>query len=115
MAPSCIFCDIVAGKIDAKKVFVDPEVLAFHDRAAAAPVHVLVIPNRHVPSLSASEPADALLLGRLLQVAKHVARDLGLLSKGYRVVINDGVDAGQTVPHLHVHVLGGRAMEWPPG
>lgn len=115
MHPSCIFCDIVSGKVDAKKVFVSDNVVAFHDRQAEAPVHVLVVPTQHITSLSATQATDALLLGHLLVVANHVARELKLQQSGYRVVINDGVDAGQAVPHLHVHLLGGRAMAWPPG
>lgn len=115
MSPSCIFCDIVHGKVDAKKVFVDDEVVAFHDRSAAAPVHVLVVPKKHITGLSATHGPDGALLGQLLVVANHVARELKLQNSGYRVVINDGVDAGQTVPHLHVHLLGGRALAWPPG
>lgn len=115
MSQSCIFCDIVSGKTDAKKVFVSEHVVAFHDHHAEAPVHVLVVPTKHITSLSSTLAADAPLLGQLLVVANHVARELKLQQTGYRVVVNDGVDAGQAVPHLHVHLLGGRAMAWPPG
>jgi histidine triad (HIT) family protein len=110
----CIFCKIVAGAIPAKKVSEDEQMLAFHDIDPKAPTHILVIPKRHVASLAAVEPEDAALMGRLLLAAAEVAREQGL-SKGYRVAISTGPEGGQTVDHLHLHVLGGRQMHWPPG
>ena len=110
----CLFCKIAAGEIPATPALETDEFLAFHDIDAQAPLHVLVIPRRHVVNL-ADEAADASLLGDLLETARAVARKLNLEERGYRVVLNVGGDGGQTVPHLHAHVLGGRALHWPPG
>jgi len=112
----CIFCKIVSGAIPAKLVKKTPDVLAFHDVNPQAPVHVLVIPTTHVASVrDASGPEGEKLLGRLLAFASEVATELGLDAKGYRVVANTGADGGQTVFHVHLHLLGGRRMTWPPG
>jgi histidine triad (HIT) family protein len=108
----CVFCRIVGGEIPSRRMFEDAEIVAFHDIAPQAPAHALVLPRRHVASLD--ELDDPALAGRLLLVAAQVARDLGL-GGGYRVVVNTGPDGGQTVGHLHLHVLGGRQMTWPPG
>ena len=110
----CIFCDVVEGKIPAKLVHEDHLAVAFHDVSPKAPTHVLVIPREHLSDLDEAGPGRELLLGHLLLVAKEVAGKAGL-SGGYRVVINRGEDGGQSVDHLHVHVLGGRALAWPPG
>jgi histidine triad (HIT) family protein len=110
----CIFCDIATGKIPAKLAHEDERVVAFHDVAPQAPTHVLVIPKEHLPDLDAAAPEHVALLGHLLWVAKETAGRLGL-SDGYRVVVNRGRDGGQSVAHLHLHVLGGRALGWPPG
>ena len=110
----CIFCRIVEGSIPSQKVWEDEQTLAFHDIDPKAPTHILVIPKKHVVSLAHAEPGDAALLGRLLLAAAEVAREQGL-GKGYRVVISTGPEGGQTVDHLHLHVLGGRQMHWPPG
>lgn len=109
-----IFSRIISGEIPARIVHDDDLCLAFHDVAPQAPVHVLVIPKRPIPSLAAAGEADAGLLGHLMIVATKVAAGLGL-ADGYRLVVNCGRDGGQTVDHLHVHLLGGRAMGWPPG
>jgi histidine triad (HIT) family protein len=111
---SCVFCDIAAGRIPAKIVRSDDRIVAFHDIAPRAPTHVVVIPKEHVESLDAAKPGQEALLGALLLAARGVAAELGLRG-GYRVVVNRGPDGGQTVDHLHLHVLGGRAMGWPPG
>ena len=112
----CIFCKIVSGAIPAKLVKKTPDALAFHDVNPQAPVHVLVIPTTHVASVrEASGPEGEKLLGRLLAFASEVATELGLDAKGYRVVANTGADGGQTVAHVHLHLLGGRRMTWPPG
>jgi histidine triad (HIT) family protein len=111
----CLFCKIVAGEIPAKIVRRSDEAVAFHDIDPRAPVHVLVIPTRHLAAVRDGAPADAALLGRLLGLAAEVARDLGLDAGGYRIVTNTGPDAGQSVDHLHFHVLGGRKLGWPPG
>jgi histidine triad (HIT) family protein len=110
-----IFEKIVAGKIPARIVWEDDEVLAFHDVAPKAPVHVLIVPKRAIPRLANATVADQALLGKLLLTTRIVAEKLDLLTSGYRVVINSGPDAGESVPHLHVHVLGKRALAWPPG
>jgi histidine triad (HIT) family protein len=110
----CIFCKIVAGQIPSKKVMEDGEVFAFHDIDPRAPVHILLIPKKHVASMAHAEAGDEALLGRLLLAAADVARAQGL-DKGYRVAISTGPEGGQTVDHLHVHLLGGRQMHWPPG
>lgn len=110
----CLFCKIGSGQIPAKVVLQDDEVLAFDDVNPQAPVHVLVIPKRHVVALN-DAAGDQALLGRLLAAATQVARQKGIADAGYRVVANTGRDGGQTVFHLHLHVLGGRRMTWPPG
>ena len=109
-----VFSRIIAGEIPARIVYDDDRCLAFHDVAPQAPTHVLVIPKRAIPSLADVTPADADLLGHLIVVASRLAGTLGL-SEGFRLVVNCGRDGGQTVDHLHVHLLGGRAMGWPPG
>ncbi len=110
----CIFCRIVAGSIPAKKVCEDDQLLAFFDIDPKAPTHILVIPKKHIASLAHAQTGDGPLLGRLLEAAADIAREQGL-SQGYRVVISTGPQGGQTVDHLHVHLLGGRQMHWPPG
>jgi len=110
----CIFCKIVANSIPAKKVRDDDTLLAFHDIDPKAPIHILVIPKKHIASLAEAQSGDAELLGRLLLATADIAREQGL-GNGYRVVISTGPDGGQTVDHLHLHILGGRPMHWPPG
>ena len=111
--PSCLFCRIVRKEIPAKIVFEDEGVLAFHDVAPRAPTHVLVIPKTHLTRLSETSGEDAALLGACLGALREVARALSL--ENFRVVLNDGAEAGQRVFHLHLHLLGGRAFAWPPG
>jgi histidine triad (HIT) family protein len=110
----CLFCKIVAGEIPANKIYEDDEILAFHDVNPQAPSHVLIIPKRHIESLNDVDRGDAESLGRLLLAAREVASQLGI-SSGYRVVNNCGSAAGQSVFHVHFHLLGGRPMGWPPG
>lgn len=110
----CLFCRIVRGEIPAKVVLDDTDILAFEDINPQAPTHVLVIPRRHIPSLAGSGPKDTALLGRLLAAAREIAAERGL-ADGFRVVTNNGALAGQTVHHLHFHLLGGREFQWPPG
>ena len=114
MASDCLFCRIAAGEIPVKKVYEDDLCLAFPDINPQAPTHVLVIPKQHIGSHAETEPRHESLLGHLLARAGVVAREAGL-SRGYRLVINTGPEGGQSVQHVHVHVLGGRAMGWPPG
>ncbi len=111
---SCIFCKIVDGSIPSAAVYQDDKTYAFADINPRAPVHVLVVPREHIDSLAEATDQHEALLGHLLWVAAEIAREKGL-SKGYRVVINNGEDGGQTVDHLHLHLLGGRTMNWPPG
>jgi len=111
----CIFCKIVAGDIPADIVYDDPEVLAFRDIQPQAPVHVVIIPKRHIVTLNELTPADAALVGRMFLAAQQIARDLGVAESGYRTLINCNRDGGQYVMHVHMHLLGGRFMEWPPG
>ena len=109
----CLFCKIAAGEIPASVVSKTDDYVAFRDINPQAPIHLLAIPVRHVPSLN--EVKDGHLLAGLLAFARDVAREAGLASKGYRVVANTNHDGGQTVAHLHLHILGGREMKWPPG
>ena len=112
--PDCLFCRIVAGEIPSDRVLEDDDVVAFRDVNPQAPTHVLVVPRRHVPDVDTLADDDAGLLPSLFTAVRRVA-ELENLSKGYRVVTNVGTESGQSVFHLHLHVLGGRRMEWPPG
>lgn len=111
---SCLFCKIVDGSIPSKAEYHDDTCYAFADIDPKAPVHLLIVPREHLVSLAAAGQQHPALLGHLLGVAAELARTKGL-AKGYRVVINTGPDGGQTVDHLHLHLLGGRALSWPPG
>lgn len=111
---SCLFCKIAAGEIPSRIVYEDAGCLAFADIHPQAPTHILVIPREHIQSLEQATAEHTPLLGTLMHAATTVARQAGL-TKGYRVVVNTGAEGGQTVDHLHLHVLGGRAMHWPPG
>ena len=111
----CIFCKVANHEVPARLVLDEDEVLAFHDNSPQAPTHILVIPRKHLTSLAHAGPEDAALLGKLMLAVRQVAKDAGLVDGGYRVVLNTGTGAGQSVFHLHIHVLGGRRMKWPPG
>ncbi len=110
----CLFCKIASGAIPVTRLYEDEQVLAFPDIRPQAPIHILVIPRQHFASLAHTNAADSALLGHLLSATAEIARQQGL-AKGYRLVINTGPDGGQTVDHLHVHLLGARHMGWPPG
>ncbi len=110
-----LFGRILRGEIPCDKVFEDDQVLAFRDINPAAPAHILVIPKKYIPTIDAAGPEDAELLGRLMLAAAEIARQQGLAAQGYRLVINCKDHGGQTVYHLHLHLLGGRALGWPPG
>ncbi|HNQ73858.1 MAG TPA: histidine triad nucleotide-binding protein [Verrucomicrobiota bacterium] len=110
-----LFEKIAAREIPAQIIYEDDSVLAFRDIAPQAPVHILVIPRRPLARMAAAQPADQPLLGHLLLTAAKIAAQQGLDSSGYRLVINNGPDGGESVPHLHCHILGGRKMQWPPG
>ena len=112
--PECLFCRIVAGEIPSDRVHADDEVFAFRDINPRAPTHVLVVPRRHIPDAHALSEQDGPLLGRIFAAIRTIAEDAGL-ADGYRVVTNIGPESGQTVFHLHFHLLGGRPMSWPPG
>ena len=111
----CLFCAIVAGDIPSTQVLETDQILAFRDINPQAPTHVLIIPKAHYPDVAALAAADAALLGEVIDAAQQVAAAEGVAETGYRVVFNTGVQAGQTVPHVHGHVLGGRSLTWPPG
>ena len=115
MTAECLFCKMVRGEIKPNTVYEDDTVLAFKDINPQAPVHILVIPKKHIATLNDLGPADADLVGKLVLAAKRVAKDAGVAESGYRTVLNCNADAGQSVFHVHLHLLGGRFMRWPPG
>jgi len=106
----CIFCKIIAGEIPADIVYQDKEIIAFRDIKPLAPIHLIIIPREHIPSLNQMKESDAVLVGRMVAVANKLAKDEGVAEKGYRLVINTGAEGGQVVPHLHLHLLGGRKL-----
>jgi histidine triad (HIT) family protein len=112
---NCLFCKIVSGEIPASIVYRDDDAVAFDDINPQAPHHVLVIPTRHIASLAEAGEGDEQVLGRLVRVAAHVASERGIAEDGFRTVVNTGLRAGQSVFHVHVHMLGGRDLTWPPG
>ncbi len=111
----CVFCSIVAKEIQSKIAYEDDDVVAFHDINPQAPVHVLVVPKKHIPSLNEATEEEQSLLGKLLLVAKKLAKELKISESGYRLVLNTNRGAGQSVFHIHLHLLGGRTFRWPPG
>jgi histidine triad (HIT) family protein len=111
----CVFCGIVAGQVPAQLVAESDTAIAFRDIAPQAPIHVLVVPREHVASADHIDPSHGALVSDLVRLAQEVAEITGVRESGYRLVMNVGHDAQMTVPHLHLHVLGGRLMEWPPG
>ena len=111
----CLFCKIVAGQVPATIVFQDDHLVAFKDITPRAPTHVLIVPRRHVASLNDLGADDDALVGEMVRAAAAIAREQGLADRGYRTVFNCNADAGQTVFHIHLHLLGGRTMAWPPG
>jgi histidine triad (HIT) family protein len=111
----CLFCKILDGKIPSKKVYEDDRAFAFRDINPQAPTHILIIPRKHIPSLNELTDADGALVGHLHVVAAKLAKDEGISETGYRVLFNTGAGAGQTVFHIHLHLVGGRPLGWPPG
>lgn len=111
----CIFCKIAAGEIPSKKVYEDDMILAFHDISPASPVHILVIPKEHIPCANNINSNNSNVVAHIYEVIPKIAKEQGIGEKGYRIVNNCGEDGGQTVGHLHFHVLGGRNLKWPPG
>ena len=110
-----VFCKIAQGDIDADIVYEDDDVVAFQDMNPAAPTHILIIPRKHIVNLYDADEADAELLGKLMLAARDIAREQGLEEDGFRLVVNNEAGVGQSVFHLHMHILGGRAFSWPPG
>jgi len=115
MEENCIFCQIIAGERPGEILYQDDQLIAVQDTNPQAPTHVLIIPREHMESLNDAAQSDEALLGYLLRVTAKVGNQLGLADDGYRVVVNTGPNAGQSVYHLHIHLLGGRPMKWPPG
>lgn len=111
----CLFCKIVEGKIPSKKVYEDDDVVAFDDIQPQAPVHVLVIPKKHVATLNDLAPEDDAVTGKLLRVAARIAKERGIADRGWRATVNVNRDAHQLVFHVHLHLMGGRSFTWPPG
>ena len=112
---NCIFCQIVQKQIKANFVYEDEEIVAFRDINPQAPVHILIIPKKHIESLNDISSEDEQLIGKIYTVAKQIAKSESTAETGFRIVVNSGPDAGQAVPHLHFHLLGGRKFSWPPG
>ncbi len=115
MTAECLFCKMVSGQIKPDTVYQDKDVLAFRDINPQAPVHVLIIPKKHIATLNDLDGGDVDLIGKLMHAAVRIARDSGVAESGYRTVMNCNADAGQSVFHVHMHLLGGRNMHWPPG
>ena len=113
--PDCLFCKIAAGQIPSSVVYQDDDVFAFRDTNPQAPFHVLIVPRRHIPTVNDIAETDAALVGTMMRRAAALAAEHGYAERGYRTVFNCNGDAGQTVFHLHLHVLAGRALKWPPG
>ena len=115
MSQDCVFCKIAAGEFGGPPIYQDEQVTAFKDINPQAPLHILIIPNKHIASLDEATAKDQALLGYLMLTAAQIARDHGVVDQGYRLVTNTGPQAGQTVFHIHLHLLAGRNMTWPPG
>ena len=115
MKDDCGFCKLVAGEMDVSFLYESDDIVAFRDINPKAPVHILVVPRKHIPKISDVKDADQLLLGRMLSIAKELAEKEGISDSGYRLIINCGENAGQEIFHLHLHLLGGRRLSWPPG
>lgn len=111
----CVFCKIVSGEIPCSKIYEDDSVLCFNDINPEAPCHVIIIPKKHIKSLNELDADDADLIGHIFMVAKEVSKKLNIEKDGYRIVNNCGINGGQSVNHMHFHLLGGRMMKWPPG
>jgi histidine triad (HIT) family protein len=115
MEDTCLFCRIVNGSIPARLAHQDDHTVAFYDIDPRAPVHVLIVPRKHITAVDQLREGDGEVMGQLFMVARRLARELGVADSGYRMVVNNGRDAGQSVDHIHMHLLGGRPLKWPPG
>lgn len=112
---NCVFCKIVKGEIPSNKVYEDDKILSFKDLNPEAPVHVLIIPKKHISSLSEVNDEDAEIIAHIFKTVPKLVKELGIDEGGYRIISNCGEDGGQSVPHVHFHLLGGRSLNWPPG
>jgi histidine triad (HIT) family protein len=112
---NCLFCNIAQGNIPASRVFEDEDIISFHDLNPQAPKHMLIIPKQHIATLNDANEGNQLLLGKMVLAAKQIAKTEGINEAGYRLIFNTNPDGGQTVYHIHLHLLGGRRMTWPPG
>lgn len=112
---NCVFCSIIEGKIPSQKVYEDDKILCFKDINPEAPIHLIIIPKKHIESINDLENKDVELIGHIFLKVKQIAKELKIDESGYRIVNNCGKDGGQTVPHIHFHLLGGRSLNWPPG
>ncbi len=115
MDENCIFCKIIKGEIPCQKAFEDEHLFAFYDINPQAPTHILIIPKKHIPTILDIKPADYQLIGEMFTTANYLAKEAGIDANGFRTVFNCNKDAGQAVYHIHLHLLGGRKMGWPPG
>jgi histidine triad (HIT) family protein len=111
----CVFCQIIDKKISSEMIYEDDDLVAFHDISPQAPSHILIVPKEHIPNLSSVEDANIPLLGKMLDIARQIAKENHFGEKGFRVALNEGKDGGQTIYHLHMHLLSGRRLMWPPG
>ncbi|MGQ9462129.1 MAG: histidine triad nucleotide-binding protein [Candidatus Fervidibacter sp.] len=111
----CVFCRIVAKEVQSRIAYEDEDIVAFHDINPQAPVHVLIVPRRHIPTLNEATESDQVLLGKMILVARKLAKEIGVADEGYRLVLNTNRGAGQSIFHIHLHLLGGRPFHWPPG
>ncbi|MCF7885619.1 MAG: histidine triad nucleotide-binding protein [Candidatus Marinimicrobia bacterium] len=115
MSDDCLFCKITAGKMDTEFVYEDSDLVAFKDINPMAPVHILIVPKKHIPTINDLKKTDTVLVGEMIQIAKRIAKEQNIADEGYRLVFNCGKMGGQEVDHLHLHLLGGRQMKWPAG
>ncbi|MDD4889276.1 MAG: histidine triad nucleotide-binding protein [Phycisphaerae bacterium] len=115
MSKDCLFCKIIEGTIPSRKVLEDEHVFAFEDISPQAPTHILIVPRRHVATTNDLDPADDAIVGKMVRAAARIAAERGFADKGYRLVFNCNMAAGQAVYHIHLHLLGGRTFTWPPG
>lgn len=115
MSEDCLFCKLISGEIPATEVYRDDDIFAFEDINPIAPTHILVIPIKHLSDIKSANEDDQELIGKMLLIANQIATEKGLAKDGFRYVINTGKNGGQTVYHLHLHIIGGRSLSWPPG
>ncbi|MDZ7261590.1 MAG: histidine triad nucleotide-binding protein [candidate division KSB1 bacterium] len=113
--PGCVFCNIVSGKLSSDVLYQGEDIIAFRDINPQAPSHILIIPKKHIPTVNDLQPTDAELLGKMILVARDLAQQEGIAERGFRLIINCNRESGQAVYHLHLHLIGGRRMRWPPG